>query len=403
MAIEITLAVLGLILSALFSGAEIALLSANPLQIEVWHKQGITGANSALRATRDSEVFLTTSLIGINIANVLTTSFATIMLYVYIPYKWLVVAIVSLTILLIGEIFPKTIFREFPNASMLFFGRFVRIFQIAFFPLIWILSWYRIIVLRSSTPDTSLTSMDRNELQLLFRQVKDANNVEVDVHERQTIARIFKFRNRTVGEIMTQRPDIKAVPGSAAIAEVESTFLESGFSKLPVYDQTIDNIIGVVFLHDFFQNPKAVSEIIRETYFVPESKQAEELLQEFKHNRVSMAIVIDEFGGTAGLVTMEDLSEELFGEFTDAFDGEENPVQILEHGLLVNGNAEIELMNNQYKLNLPPGDYETLAGFLIEVLGHIPLKNETFETESHRYVISSASPTRIEKIFIQSL
>lgn len=403
MAIEITLAVLGLILSIIFSGAEIALLSANPLQIEVWHKQQVRGANSALLATRDSEVFLTTSLIGINIANILTTSFATVLLYLVIPYKWLVVLIISLTILILGEIFPKTIFREFPNGSMLFFGRFVRIFQFVFYPLIWVLSWYRLKLLKGGTLESSIASMDRNELQLLFRQVNDMSNGDVDVHERETIARIFMFRNRSVGEIMTQRPDIKAVPDTTSIPEVEAVFLESGYSKLPVYDQTIDNIIGLVFLHDIFQNPEDLRSIIREAYFVPESKHAEELLQEFKRNHISLAIVIDEYGGTAGLVTMEDLSEELFGEFTDAFDGEEDPVQILEQGLLVEGNAEIDYLNNQHGLNIPPGDYETLAGFLIKTLGHIPQKNETYQTESHRFVISSASPTRIEKIFIQPL
>ncbi len=401
MILEITLSVLGLFLSVLFSGAEIALLSANPLQIEVWNKQNIHGAAAALESIRASEIFLTTSLVGINVANILTTSFATILLYGIIPYKWLIVVIISVVVLLISEILPKTIFREFPNASMLFFGRFIHIFRIIFFPLIVVLNWYRIRMLKGKAKDITLTSMDHNELQLLFRHVNDLTSEEVDVHERQTIARIFNFRNRTVGEIMTQRPDIKAVPNTATITEIETAFLESGFSKLPVYDQTIDNIIGLVFLHDFFANPGKTGEIIRETYFVPESNQAEDLLQEFKRNRISLAVVIDEYGGTAGLVTMEDLSEEFFGEFTDAFDGEVDPVQVLEQGLLVNGKAEIELLNTEYNLNIPPGDYETLAGFFIFSVGHIPRKNETFQTESHRYVVSTVSPTRVEKVFIQ--
>ena len=396
MALEITLSVLGLILSVLFSGAEIALLSANPLQIEVWNKQQVRGAFTALDAIRDSEIFLTTSLIGINITSVFTTSFATILLYRWIPYKWLIVVIISVTILVIGEILPKTIFREFPNAAMLFFGRFIRIFRILFFPLIVILNWYRRGMLKGQSKDITLTSMDRNELQFLFRHVKDGASEEVDVHERQTIA-------RTVGEIMTQRPDIKALPDTATLAEIEATFLESGYSKLPVFHQTIDNIIGIVFLYDLFANPTDPRKLIRETYFVPESKSAEELLQEFKRNHISLAVVIDEYGGTTGLVTMEDLSEELFGEFTDAFDGEVDPVQVLEQGLLVEGNAEIEPLNTEYNLNIPPGDYETLAGYLIAALGHIPRKNETYQTESHRYVISSVSPPRVEKVFVQPL
>lgn len=141
--------------------------------------------------------------------------------------------------------------------------------------------------------------------------------------------------------------------------------------------------------------------MMREAYFVPETKTAGELLGELQTKRLSIAIVIDEYGGTAGLVTMEDLSEELFGEFTDAFDGEDSAVQELDKGLLIKGNVEIDFLNEHLNFGIPSGEYETLAGFLIKSLGHIPQKNEQFLTETHRFVISSSTSTRVETIFVQ--
>ncbi len=398
--LELALAIIGLILSFLFSGAEIALLSSNQLQVEVWTRQKKRGSKLALHASKQPEKFLTTSLVGVNIANILTTSFATILLIRVIQNEWLVLLIVAMTVLVVGEIIPKTLFREFPNAAMLFFGRFVRLSEFLFFPLLVLLNLYRRYFLRSRQ-ENNRQGLDHNELHLLFKEPREESGV--DIHERQTIARIFMFRNTQVGEVMTPRPDITALPDTANIEEAETVFLESGFSKLPVYEETIDDIKGILFLYDIFSGASDLESSLRETYFVPESKSAVELLSEFKERQMSIAIVIDEYGGTAGLVTMEDLSEELFGEFEDAFDEEESSVQKLEKGLLVRGNAEVDWLNEQYGFNIPPGDYETLAGYLINQYGHIPQKNEQHQTETHRFVVSSATPTRIETVFVESL
>lgn len=328
----------------------------------------------------------------------MTTSFATVMLIQVITNEWLVLLIISVSVLIFGEIIPKTLFREFPNASMLFFGRFVRIFEIVLYPITLLLTLYRIKVLRSDDVE-SQTNLDSEELHLLFNEPREESGV--DVHERQTIARIFTFKDTSVGEVMTPRPDMTSVSIDSTMEEVETAFMESGYSKLPVYEETTDDIKGIVFLHDIFRGATELKDVMREAYFVPETKAADELLGEMQTKSLSIAIVIEEYGGTAGLVTMEDLSEELFGEFTDAFDEEESVVQQLEKGLLIKGNAEIDFLNEQHAFGIPPGDYETLAGFLIESLGHIPQKNEQFLTETHRYVISSSTATRIETIFVQ--
>ncbi|NQV16370.1 HlyC/CorC family transporter [bacterium] len=396
--IEIILAIIGLILSFIFAGAEIALLSSNRLQLEVWQRRKVRGSGAALKASIDPEKFLTATLVGNNIANIMTTSFATVMLIRVIPSEGLILLIISVNVLIFGEIIPKTLFREFPNASMLFFGRFVGIAEVIFYPLTILLGFYRSKILHSDEVE-SLTNLDSEELHLLFNDPREESGV--DVHERQTIARIFTFKNTSIGEVMTPRPDIKAVAMDFSMQEVEAAFLESGYSKLPVYEDTIDDIKGIVFLHDIFRGATELREVIREAYFVPETKAADELLGEMQEKSLSIAIVIDEYGGTAGLISMEDLSEELFGEFTDAFDEDDSPVQKLDKGLLVKGNAEINLLNDQYNFDIPPGEYETLAGFLIESLGHIPQKNEQYLTDSYRYVISSSTATRIETVFIQ--
>ncbi|MCF7825918.1 MAG: hemolysin family protein [Candidatus Marinimicrobia bacterium] len=396
--IEIILAILGLILSFIFAGAEIALLSSNRLQLEVWQRREVRGAKSAMSASQNPEQFLTTTLIGNNIANILTTSFATVMLIKVIPNEWLILLIISTNVLIFGEIIPKVLFREFPNASMLFFGRFVKIFEIILYPLTILLSLYRKKILRSADVE-SQTNLDSEELHLLFNDPREESGV--DVHERQTIARIFTFKNTSISEVMTPRPDMTSVSIDSSMGEVEAAFMESGYSKLPVYEETTDDIKGIVFLHDIFRGATELREVMREVYFVPETKAAGELLGEMRSKSLSIAIVIDEYGGTAGLVTMEDLSEELFGEFTDAFDEQDSAVQVLEKGLLIKGNAEIDFLNEQHDFAIPPGDYETLAGFLIESMGHIPQKNEQFLTETHRFVISSSTATRIETIFVQ--
>lgn len=281
---------------------------------------------------------------------------------------------------------------------MLFFGRFVKVFEIVLYPLTILLTLFRKKILRSDDVE-SQTNLDSEELHLLFNEPREESGV--DVHERQTIARIFTFKNTSISEVMTPRPDMTTISIDSSMAEVESAFLESGYSKLPVYEETADDIKGIVFLHDIFRGATELRDMMREAYFVPETKTAGELLGELQTKRLSIAIVIDEYGGTAGLVTMEDLSEELFGEFTDAFDGEDSAVQELDKGLLIKGNVEIDFLNEHLNFGIPSGEYETLAGFLIKSLGHIPQKNEQFLTETHRFVISSSTSTRVETIFVQ--
>ncbi len=397
--LEIILALIGLLFSIILAGAEIALLSASSIQIEVWQRKSVPRAARALNILRRPEGFLIALLIAINLAQVTTTSYATAFLEPYLTQKFFLFLVISLVVLIIGEILPKTIVRNFPNHMLLASATFLSILKTILSPLVWTLNFYLKLFRVEQATTSGALLLDQRELDMLFRPT--GNPEEKLSEERQTIARILRFPNTTVGEIMVPRPQIIGIPEGSSLEDAEKIFLESGFSKLPLYKGTLDSVTGIVFLHDLFTNPASLKEIVRPAYFIPESKPARELLREFQERRISIAIVVDEYGGTAGLVTMEDLTEELFGEFTDVFDADASPVQVLKNGLLIKGMAEVDWLNETYGLNIPPGDYETLAGFFISRLGHIPRKNEQLFTSSHRLVVSSATATRVEKVFAE--
>ncbi|HBQ58539.1 MAG TPA: HlyC/CorC family transporter, partial [Balneolaceae bacterium] len=188
----------------------------------------------------------------------------------------------------------------------------------------------------------------------------------------------------------------------APIEDVRDVFIQSGHSKLPVYRNSIDDVIGVVFAHDFFHDPQSLNEIIRPVKLVPSSKKSKDLLTEFRHSNMSVAIVLDEYGGTAGMVTIEDLLEEVVGDIQDEYDVEDEIMKRLsENTFVVSGNVEIEELSEKFseiELPLEPSEYDTVAGFIINHLGRIPKVNEEVVVEGKNFIISKATPSRIETV-----
>tara|TARA_R110002049_G_scaffold297950_1_gene487412 strand:- start:1800 stop:2423 length:624 start_codon:yes stop_codon:yes gene_type:complete len=201
---------------------------------------------------------------------------------------------------------------------------------------------------------------------------------------------------------MIPRIDIEAVDKSTPVDEVLKTMIESGYSKLPVYRDSIDDVIGVVFAHDFFKNPKSLHEIIRPIKLVPSSKKSKDLMQEFRQTNMSVAIVLDEYGGTAGMITIEDLLEEVVGDIQDEYDTDSELMKrIASKNFVVSGNVEIdELMAvfNEIKIPLEPSQYDTVAGYIINYLGRIPKVNEEVLIEGNKFIISKATQSRIETV-----
>jgi CBS domain containing-hemolysin-like protein len=203
---------------------------------------------------------------------------------------------------------------------------------------------------------------------------------------------------------MVPRTEIIAVDQTAPIAELRAMFVDTGHSKIPIYAENIDNIVGVAFAKDLFNAPSSIEEIIRPATFAPETKLSKELLQEFLATNTSIAIVIDEYGGTAGLVTSEDLLEEIFGDIQDEFDVDENMLRVLDdHAVIASGRLEIDELAEGSTIDLPDGDFETVAGYLLERLGTIPKVRDEFEMDGYRFVVLRATANRIDLVRISKV
>ncbi|MCF7805644.1 MAG: hemolysin family protein [Candidatus Marinimicrobia bacterium] len=396
MMLEIVLAVIGLILSAFFSGAEIAYVSANPMQVEVWKRQDLPGAREASKLLNEPSSFLNITLIGTNIANIMATSFATIVLIEYFN-EITVIALTALVILTFGEILPKTIFRERANVLTLKITPLLRGLRYPLYPFLVIAGWYsRLLTKWTSAEEKISDAFSKDDLRLLFTRVGSED--VIDKHEKRFITKLFSFGNQTARDAMTPRTDISAIDKNRTIQEAKEVFLESGHSKLPVYEDTIDKIVGVIFLYDMFEEHETIQEVIKDATFVPESKNIGEMLREFQENKNSIGIVIDEYGGTAGLITVEDIVEELFGEFEDEFDFDEMTVKKIDNGFVISGRAEIDYLNETLHLDLPDGEYETISGYLEDRLGRIPSSGEEIALGAQKFIITKATQKKIEQV-----
>ena len=211
------------------------------------------------------------------------------------------------------------------------------------------------------------------------------------------------MREQCVYESMTPRTDIVGVEITDTLGEILKKFIESGYSKLPVYDENLDNIKGIVFSKDIFKEPVDLPSIMREMVFVPETKKSLEMLNEFLDKQFSIAIVVDEFGGTAGLLTVEDLIEELLGEIRDEYDDVNEKIikKINDSEFLLSGKVEIDYLNDEFNLNIPEGDYETIAGYITFKVGRIPVKGESLNIDNYSVYVIKSDKTKIDLVKVK--
>ena len=358
------------------------------------------GADAVLHYLDNPEKYLSTILVGNNVANVLFGSFAAIYLSRF--FNEAVVSLISTGIvLLFGEIIPKSLLRTVAEPASLRMVRFVKLSEWLFSPLIMLLTLFARWVTRrfKRTGEKGNQTLSKDDIRLLFRESRYLGHIHYQ--DEEFVRRILKLGTHKVRQIMIPRTEIEAVPESASIEEIKQSFIRTHFSRLPVYKESIDHIVGAVYARDFFINPDAPQKIIHRLPFVPETKSVLSLLNELRRAQASMAIVIDEYGGTAGLVTLEDIIEEIFGEIADEYDFEDAGVERLSpEEAIVRGRAEIEAVNAELGLNLPEGDYETLAGYIIHELGRIPKPGESLEVGDWLMIITHASPQKIDRVKI---
>jgi CBS domain containing-hemolysin-like protein len=368
-----------LLLSGMFSSTEIAYLTANRIKIEIRSRKNNYSSKVANYFIKHPSAFFSTILISNNIVNI---SFASIFSIIAVETFGLsdvyVLIISTILLLIIGELIPKYLASESADKVLAIFIIPIRFISFLLYPAVSLFSFLSssIVNKESSKSENILHLFDRNDINELIEESAEAG--VVDEVQSNILRNLIDFGNQKVYEAMKPRTEIVGVEISSDIEMVYKTFIESGYSKLIVYEETLDDIKGVIIAYDLFKRPKNIKEILRPIIFVPETKKSLDMLNMFLEKHVSIAVVVDEFGGTAGIVTVEDILEEVLGEINDEFDLNEDFLykQIDNKTFVISGKAEVDLLNQKFDLGIPEGDYETIAGYIINNLNRIPNKGE---------------------------
>jgi putative hemolysin len=397
---DLTILFVLLVASGFFSGSEMAYVAANKIKIEIRARKNNFAAQSAFFFTNNPQSFFSTILVGNNIINITFASVSALFLGKAFGMDELSILIIStFAILIFGELIPKYFSREAADNFILISSVPLRFLSIILYPFIKILSSLSSFVTQSQNiKEESISSLfSREDIKTLVDESHESG--AVNKSESEIIGRVLALADQRVYEAMRPRTEIVGIDTETSISDALDTFIQSGFSKLPVYEENLDNIKGIILAYDLFKSPADIQSIIREVIFVPETKRSYEMLNEFLSKGVSIAIVIDEFGGTAGIVTMEDIIEELFGEIKDEYDIDEYICRrIRPDTYLISGMIEIDFVNEKYSLGIPYGDYETVGGFIIEKLGRIPAQGENIVIDNFNFLIARAEPVRIDLV-----
>ncbi len=414
----IVLAIL-ILINAFFAATEIAFISLNDAKIEKQAKEGNKKAKQIKKMLREPSKFLATIQIGITLAGFLSSAFAADafaddlapILQNLIPLglaTWRNISIILITIILsyfsliFGELVPKRLAMK--NSEKIAFGTIgiVRAISIITAPFVKLLTSSTNGVSKifgiSGTDEETVTE---EEIRMMVDVGEEKGSIKEE--EKELINNVFEFNDKVVSEIMIHRKDIYAIDINSDIDNILKELDEYKYSRIPVYEESIDNIVGMLFIKDLLANVNKkdkvkISKIIREPYFVSKTKPIDELFRDLQKNKHQLAIVLDEYGGTSGLVTMEDIIEELVGNIFDEYDEEEKEFEkIDDNTFLISGGVSIHDLRKILGVEIPEGEYDTLSGYLIELLGRIPSDDEkpVIETKRVTYKIEDYEEKRI--------
>jgi CBS domain containing-hemolysin-like protein len=413
------LIIIMLLFSGFFSGMEIAFVSSNRLKQELDLKRKILPARILSVFYANPSRFIGALLLGNNIALVIYgIAIAKLLEPVIIQFlspeyhsEFLVLliqtVISTLLILITAEFLPKILFRINPNAVLKFFAVPVWLFYIIFYPIIFLfisLAEFlltRIFRLQLDSGTYQFTMIDLEEYVKEYNESAEQTE-EID-QEMRMIQNAIEFKHVKLRECMVPRTEIKALEINDDVETLRRMFTETGHSKIMIYKENIDNMVGYVHTYDMFTNPEKISDVLRKIDVYPETMNASDLLNEMIKKHKPVAIVVDEFGGTAGLVTMEDIIEEIFGEIEDEHDKEElTEKQISPTEFIFSTRLEVDYLNEKYNLNIEASEeYETLAGFIIHYHESIPEINEEIKIPPYLFTILKSSGNRIEEVKLQ--
>ena len=402
-----------LLLSAFFSGMEIAFLTSNKLRIEIdKSKKGVTQALIDLFISH-SGMYITTLLVGNNVVMVIYGIFMSDLLvkqfeflHLSIGVELFVETLVStLIILVFAEFLPKTVFRLRSNLFLKLFSVPVFLFYLLFFPLsyfsVWLGGWLlRIFTGRKLGHKEPNRAFGKVDLNNLIEEGEVNARQEEEMHEIKLFRNALDFSEVKLRECIVPRPDVVALSIDSSIEELTQLFIDTGLSRILIYKESIDDIIGYVHISTLFKDPPTIAKALSRVLIVPETMSAQRLLNLFIRDQKSVAVVVDEFGITAGIVTIEDIMEEIFGEIEDEHDHLNlKEVMISEQEYIFSGRLEVDYLNERYHLDLEEREeYETLAGLVLYFNQSIPQEGETIVVNNLTFKILSVKNARIEEI-----
>lgn len=407
---------ISLAFSAFFSGVEMAFVSANRLHIELLRKQGAVSGKILTRFVKNPSQFISTTLVGNTISLVLygyyMAGFLEPLLEGSLPESLnndlavgiLQTLISTLIVIVTAEYTPKSIFMINPDWLLTLFAVPILIIYFVLYPFVFI------IVTSSKFVITKILRLEYSEDKPIFglidlnNYLKNISTGENHSDSREVDAKIFnnalEFKTVKVRDCMIPRPEIVSVDIEDGIEELKNAFIESGHSKIVIYKNTIDEVIGYCHSLELFKKPKDIKSILTPIIIVTETSLVNELMIQFLTERKSLALVVDEYGGTSGIVSMEDIIEEIFGEINDEHDDDEDLVEekVDDRNYILSARLEIDYLNDRYNLNLPDGDYETLGGLILSVNENIPEVNDIIEVPPFIITVYSKTDNRIDRV-----
>ncbi len=425
--LSILLLVVLILINAFFAASEIAIITLNDNKMRKMAEDGDKRAKRVLKLTKDSSRFLATIQVGVTLAGFLTSAaaaqtfagkLADALSFLPIQHNVLfgastvlVTLLLSYFSLVFGELVPKKIAMQRAESLSFKFAGILNGVNSIFHPFISFLTASTNLVLRLMGFDPNHDEQTVTEEEILMMVDQGEEKGVIGESAKDMISNIFDFSDATVDEVMTHRTDVSAVEDTDTIQDVVNLSLEEGFSRIPVYHEDLDNILGIIYVKDLLKyvgkettGDVKLTSLMRSAYFVPETKRCSQLFTEMTERKVQIAIIVDEYGGTEGIITMEDLLESIVGNIQDEYDHEEEDIyQVGDNKFTVDGTTPIDEISDLVGVELPEGEYDTIAGLMVENLGRIPKPEEhpSIDIECLTLTVMAVDDRRIAKILIE--
>ncbi len=405
--ISLIIIIICLIMSAYFSATETAFSSLNRIRIKNMAEKGNKKAALVLQLSENYDSVLSTILIGNNIVNIGSASLATVLFVNMLGNEAgpsVSTAVTTVVVLIFGEVSPKSIAKESPEKFAMFSAPFLHMLMIVLTPFNFLFKqWKKLLsLLFKSSDDNGITE---EELLSIVEEAKQDGGI--DEQESMLIRSAIEFTEQEAIDILTPRIDITAVSTEATKEEIAEVFAETAYSRLPLYEESIDHVVGIIYQKDFhnyvYNTDKEISEIVRPALFVPETKKIGALLKELQQKKLHIAVVLDEYGGTVGIITLEDILEELVGEIWDEHDEVSSEIERKsEDEYIVSGSANVEKLFESLDIEKPEDETQviTVNGWVMNELGKVPEKDDSFEYKGYRVKVLEIDGKRVEKVQI---